>query len=86
MREKCRILVGKPKGKRSHGRKRHIWQDNIKIDAKEIGCGLDSSASVYVSATGLCEHSNEPSGLIKDGERVSTCKEGLCSQETIQKL
>jgi hypothetical protein len=31
------ILVGKPEGKRLLGRPRHRWEDNIKIDIKEIG-------------------------------------------------
>jgi hypothetical protein len=32
-----RILVGKPEGKRSLGRPRCRWVDNIKIDLREIG-------------------------------------------------
>jgi hypothetical protein len=32
------ILVGKPEGKRSLGRPRHRWEDNIKMDLKEVGC------------------------------------------------
>jgi hypothetical protein len=32
----CRILVGKPDGKRPLGRPRRRWVDNIKIDLKEI--------------------------------------------------
>jgi hypothetical protein len=32
-----RILVGKPEGKRSLGRPRRRWVDNIKIDLREIG-------------------------------------------------
>ena len=34
-----RVLVGKPEGKRPLGRPRHRWEDNIKIDLKEVGCG-----------------------------------------------
>ena len=34
-----RILVGKPEGKRSLGRPRHRWEDNIKMDFQEVGCG-----------------------------------------------
>jgi hypothetical protein len=30
------ILVGKPEGKRPFGRPRHIWEDNIRMDLKEI--------------------------------------------------
>jgi hypothetical protein len=34
--EACRILVGKPEGKRAVGRPRRRWAD-IKIDVREIG-------------------------------------------------
>jgi hypothetical protein len=34
-----RVLVGKPEGKRSLGRQRHRWEDNIKIDLQEVRCG-----------------------------------------------
>ena len=34
-----RVLVGKPEGKRPMGRARHRWEDNIKIDLQEVGCG-----------------------------------------------
>jgi hypothetical protein len=30
--------VGKPEWKRPLGRPRHRWEDNIKIDLREIGC------------------------------------------------
>jgi hypothetical protein len=36
-RNACRILVGKPEGKRPLGRPRRRWVDNIKIDLREIG-------------------------------------------------
>jgi hypothetical protein len=42
MREKrnaYRILVGKPEGKRPLGRPRRRWEDNIRIDLREIGWG-----------------------------------------------
>ena len=35
----CRVLVGKPEGKKPLRRPRHIWEDNIKIDLLEVGCG-----------------------------------------------
>jgi hypothetical protein len=38
-RDACRILAGKPEGKRPLGRPRRRWEDNIKIDLREIGCG-----------------------------------------------
>jgi hypothetical protein len=40
--EECIFLVGKPEGKRSLGRQRRRWVDNIKIDLREIGwSGVD---------------------------------------------
>jgi hypothetical protein len=36
-RNACRILVGKPEGKRPLGRLRRRWVDNIKIDLRERG-------------------------------------------------
>jgi hypothetical protein len=32
-----RVLVGKPEGKRTLGRPKSRWDDNIKIDVREIG-------------------------------------------------
>jgi hypothetical protein len=38
----CRILVGKPEGKRPLGRPRRRWVDNIKIYLREIAWdGID---------------------------------------------
>jgi len=34
-----RVLVGKPEGKRPLGRPRHRWEENIKMDIQEVGCG-----------------------------------------------
>ena len=34
-----RVLVGKPEGQRPLGRPRRIWEDNIKMDLQEVGCG-----------------------------------------------
>jgi hypothetical protein len=34
-----RVLVGKPEGKRTLGRPRYRWDDNIKMDLQEVGCG-----------------------------------------------
>ena len=34
-----RVLVGKPEGKRPLGRPRCRWEDNIKMDLKEVGGG-----------------------------------------------
>ena len=35
-----RVLVGKPEGKRPLGRPRRRWEDNIKMDLQEVGCGF----------------------------------------------
>ena len=32
-------LVGKSEGKRPLGKPRHRWEDNIKMDLQEVGCG-----------------------------------------------
>jgi len=34
-----RVLVGKSDGRRSLRRPRHRWEDNIKMDLQEVGCG-----------------------------------------------
>ena len=34
-----RVLVEKPEGKRPLGRPRRRWEDNIKMDFQEVGCG-----------------------------------------------
>ena len=35
-----RVLVGKPECKRPLGRPRSRWEDNIKLDLQEVGCGV----------------------------------------------
>jgi transcription termination factor 2 len=43
-----RVLVGRPKRKRPRGRPRRRWEDNIKLDLREIwidGGELDSAGS-----------------------------------------
>ena len=39
MRDIYRVLVEKPEEKRPLGRPRHRWEDNIKMDLQEVGCG-----------------------------------------------
>jgi hypothetical protein len=34
-----RVLVGKHEGRRPLGRPRHRWEENIRIDLQEVGCG-----------------------------------------------
>ena len=43
-----RVSVGEPEGKRTLGRPRHRWEDNIKMDHQEVGCvgyGVDRAGS-----------------------------------------
>ena len=35
----CRVLVGKPEGKKPLERPRRRWEDNIKMDLQEVRCG-----------------------------------------------
>ena len=35
------VLVGKLEGRRPLGRFRHRWENNIKMDLREIGWGMD---------------------------------------------
>jgi hypothetical protein len=35
----CRVLVRKPEGKRPLERPRRRWEDNIKMNLQEVGCG-----------------------------------------------
>jgi hypothetical protein len=39
MRNSYKILVGNPEGKRQLGRRRHMWEDNIRIDLRKKGYG-----------------------------------------------
>jgi hypothetical protein len=41
-RNACRLLVGKPEGKKPLGRPRRMWVENIKMNLAEIGLyGVD---------------------------------------------
>jgi hypothetical protein len=44
----CRVLVGKPEGKRPPGRPRRRWVNYIRMDLEEVGCG-------YVDWIGLAQ-------------------------------
>jgi len=55
------ILVGKPEGKKPHERPRRRWEDDIKMDLQEVGCGgmdwieLDQDRESFVNAVmNLC--------------------------------
>ena len=40
-----RALVGKPEGKSPLGRPKRRWEDNIKMDLQEVGCGVWTGSS-----------------------------------------
>ena len=65
-----KVLVGKPQGRRPHGSPRRKWEDNIKMDLREVGWGhvLDRSGSGQGQVADCCEYGNEPSGSIRCGE------------------
>jgi hypothetical protein len=70
-----RVLVGKPEGRIPLGRPRHRWEDNIKMDLREVGCGghgLDQSGSGQGQVAGSCVYGDEPSGSIKCGSFLSS--------------
>lgn len=54
--------MGKPDGKRRLRRRRLTWEDNIKVDFREIFVQLyllDSSGPGLGLEAGSCEHDNE---------------------------
>jgi hypothetical protein len=34
-----RVFMGRPEGKKQLGRPRRRWEDNIKVDLQNVGCG-----------------------------------------------
>jgi hypothetical protein len=65
-----RVLVVKPEGRRPLGRPCRRWEDNIKVDLREMrwGLGLDRSGSGSGHVVGCCECCIEFSGSIKFAE------------------
>jgi len=47
-----RVLVWKPEGKRPLGRHRLRWEDNIKMNLQEVGCGVWTGSSWLKIVTG----------------------------------
>jgi len=47
-----RVSVGKPEGKRPLGIPRRRWEDNIKMDLREVGCGVWTGSSWLRIGTG----------------------------------
>jgi hypothetical protein len=60
--ERCLQGFGwRPEEKRPPGRPKRRWEDNIKMDLREIG--IDDLN--WIRLAGFCVLSNEPSGSIK---------------------
>jgi hypothetical protein len=69
------VFVGKSEGKRPLGRPRHRWDDSIKMDHQEVGCGGLNWINLAQNrggwqAAGTCECSNEPLGSMKYREHL----------------
>jgi hypothetical protein len=47
-----REFVGKPEGKRPLGRPRRRWENNIKMEIQEVGCGTCTGLSWIRKGTG----------------------------------
>jgi hypothetical protein len=47
-----RVLVGKPEGKRPLRTPRCRWEDTIKMDLEEVGCGVLAASSWLSIGTG----------------------------------
>jgi hypothetical protein len=62
------ILVGRPEGRRPLGGPRRRWDDNIKMDLREIGFGDVDWIHLAQDRASYCEHGDKPSGSIKCGE------------------
>jgi hypothetical protein len=67
VRNAYKLLVRQPDGKRLLRRPRYRWEDNIRMDLREMGWeGVDwINDSEQGSTVCSCEHSNEPLGSIK---------------------
>jgi hypothetical protein len=56
-----KTLVRKPEQKRPFEKPRSKWEYNIKMDLREIECGLYSASLGKSSVADFHEYSNEPS-------------------------
>jgi hypothetical protein len=64
-----RVLVGRPEGKRSLGRPRRRWEDNIKMDLWEIeidGANWIQLARDRGPVARFCEQGDEPSVSVRN--------------------
>ena len=74
-----RDLVGKLEGKRPLGRTRLKWEDNIRTDRQEVGCGgMD-----WIELAQVRECGNEPSGSKNAGNFLTSLKPVSVSRRTL---
>ena len=59
-----KVLMGKPERKKSLGRPRRSWEDNIKMDLQAVGCG----GIEWIELAQNRDRCWTPSGSIKCGE------------------
>ena len=72
-----RVLVGKSEGKTQLGRPRLRWEDNIKMDLREVGGGGDWMELAQDRdrwRAGTCEYGDELSGSINAGSFLTSCR------------
>ncbi|KAJ4433647.1 hypothetical protein ANN_15957 [Periplaneta americana] len=75
-----RVLVGRPEGKRPLGRPRRRWEDNIKMDLREVGYDDRKSGPM----AGLCEGGNEPPGSLRASWQHCSGEMFLENAETLE--
>jgi hypothetical protein len=63
------LVEREPEEKSPLGRRRCRWENNIKVDVKEIGCeGVDWICLAEGHVADFCQHGNERSRSIKCGD------------------
>jgi hypothetical protein len=65
------LLVAKPEGKRTLGRARRKWVDNIRMDLGEVEWGDVDWIRLIQDRNRSCEFGIEPSGSIKCWETTN---------------
>jgi len=65
-----RVPVGKPEGKKPLGRSRRRWEDYIKMDLREVGCGGLDWIELAQDCRTLVSGGNKPSGSVKCGDFI----------------
>jgi hypothetical protein len=73
-RNACRLLVGKPEGRRPQGRPRRRWLDNIRMDLVEVDWGDVDWIGVAQDRNSSCEFGIEPSVSINCWESIECPK------------